>query len=392
MPACSSTAARLWSPGWSSRNASSSRSDFLSFSAAGGRIEKATRRREAAARSGIWLALGSIAVLREDGRFANRALVIDDDEKTVGPDSKSPLLRVLRFGDGPVSDEQVETILAKLAPKPVVSSRLLALAAGIALLGFGGSPLAAGLGETRAVETAIERKIPCIIFSASGGARMQEGIYSLMQMAKTSAALAKMKAKGLPFISILTDPTTGGVTASFAMLGDVIVAEQRVGYLTLLRDSNGDGIGDINGLTSRLDYLADLGIQGGLAGHDGLLDNNDFIVFIDLFFNHAPAADRGRRWCVRHRRRDRVNRAGRVPADAHRFLAFLDLDFGDARLLEQLDQFLDLADIHQSLPDGRSRRSSAAASASAASEPAMASTATIGQKRPSHMTSASETL
>jgi acetyl-CoA carboxylase carboxyl transferase subunit beta len=78
---------------------------------------------------------------------------------------------------------------------------------------------------TRAIELAIEKAIPILISSASGGARMQEGIYSLMQMAKTSAALAKLGEARLPFFSLLTDPTTGGVTASFAMLGDVILAE-----------------------------------------------------------------------------------------------------------------------------------------------------------------------
>lgn len=78
---------------------------------------------------------------------------------------------------------------------------------------------------TRAIEIATKERLPLIIFTASGGARMQEGIYSLMQMAKTSAALAKHHAAGLLYISILTDPTTGGVTASFATLGDIILAE-----------------------------------------------------------------------------------------------------------------------------------------------------------------------
>src|SRR5690606_33977445 len=78
---------------------------------------------------------------------------------------------------------------------------------------------------TRATEKAIEKKLPLIIFSASGGARMQEGILSLMQMAKTSAALARLDESGLLYISVLTDPTTGGVTASFAMLGDIVLAE-----------------------------------------------------------------------------------------------------------------------------------------------------------------------
>ena len=92
---------------------------------------------------------------------------------------------------------------------------------------FCGGAMGAAAGEklTRAIETAAARKIPCIIFSASGGARMQEGIYSLMQMAKTSAALGRLAQARLPFISVLTHPTMGGVTASFATLGDIIIAE-----------------------------------------------------------------------------------------------------------------------------------------------------------------------
>lgn len=78
---------------------------------------------------------------------------------------------------------------------------------------------------TRLIEKSIDKKEGVVIFCASGGARMQEGILSLMQMAKTSAALAKLDEEKLPFISVLTDPTTGGVTASFAMLGDIIIAE-----------------------------------------------------------------------------------------------------------------------------------------------------------------------
>ena len=78
---------------------------------------------------------------------------------------------------------------------------------------------------TRLIETAIEKHLPVILFCASGGARMQEGMVSLMQMAKTSAALSKLNKAGLLYISVFTDPTTGGVTASFASLGDVILAE-----------------------------------------------------------------------------------------------------------------------------------------------------------------------
>ena len=92
---------------------------------------------------------------------------------------------------------------------------------------FCGGAMGAAAGEkiTRAIELALKKKIPCIVISASGGARMQEGIYSLMQMAKTSAALGRLAEAGLPYISVLTHPTMGGVTASFAALGDVILAE-----------------------------------------------------------------------------------------------------------------------------------------------------------------------
>lgn len=84
---------------------------------------------------------------------------------------------------------------------------------------------AAGERITRLIEAAIENRLPVVGFCASGGARMQEGILSLMQMAKTSAALGRLSAEGLPYIAVLTDPTTGGVTASYAMLGDIILAE-----------------------------------------------------------------------------------------------------------------------------------------------------------------------
>jgi acetyl-CoA carboxylase carboxyl transferase subunit beta len=94
---------------------------------------------------------------------------------------------------------------------------------------FMGGSMGSVVGEkiTTAAERAMEKKEPLIIVSCSGGARMQEGILSLMQMAKISAALARLSAAGLPFISILTDPTTGGVTASFAMLGDLNIAEPK---------------------------------------------------------------------------------------------------------------------------------------------------------------------
>src|SRR6476619_5787869 len=94
---------------------------------------------------------------------------------------------------------------------------------------FIGGSMGVVVGEkiTRAIERALERRLPVVIVSSSGGARMMEGALSLMQMAKISAALARLDRARLPYISVLTDPTTGGVTASFAMLGDVNIAEPR---------------------------------------------------------------------------------------------------------------------------------------------------------------------
>jgi acetyl-CoA carboxylase carboxyl transferase subunit beta len=105
--------------------------------------------------------------------------------------------------------------------------RKVPLVAGAFDFSFMGGSMGAVVGErfVRAVNLCIEEHLPLVVFSASGGARMQEALFSLMQMAKTSAALAKLKERGLPFISVLTDPTMGGVSASFATLGDVILAE-----------------------------------------------------------------------------------------------------------------------------------------------------------------------
>jgi acetyl-CoA carboxylase carboxyl transferase subunit beta len=100
---------------------------------------------------------------------------------------------------------------------------------GVMDFSFMGGSLGSGTGEriARACEQAIAEKRPLIICSASGGARMQEGILSLMQMAKTSAAIGRLKEAGLPYISVLTDPTTGGVSASYAMLGDINITEPK---------------------------------------------------------------------------------------------------------------------------------------------------------------------
>lgn len=92
---------------------------------------------------------------------------------------------------------------------------------------FMGGSMGSVVGEkiTRAIETAVREETPLVSFTASGGARMQEGLISLLQMAKTTAAVSRLKQTRIPYISVLTDPTTGGVAASFAMLGDVVIAE-----------------------------------------------------------------------------------------------------------------------------------------------------------------------
>lgn len=94
---------------------------------------------------------------------------------------------------------------------------------------FMGGSMGSVVGEkiTRAAETALEKRTPLISIASSGGARMQEGIFSLMQMAKVSAAIGRLKDNGIPYISVLADPTFGGVAASFATIGDVIIAEPR---------------------------------------------------------------------------------------------------------------------------------------------------------------------
>jgi acetyl-CoA carboxylase carboxyl transferase subunit beta len=94
---------------------------------------------------------------------------------------------------------------------------------------FMGGSMGSVVGErfVRGVHAAIEQKVPFICFTATGGARMQEGLLSLMQMAKTNAALTRLAKKGLPYISVLTDPTMGGVSAGFAFVGDIVIAEPK---------------------------------------------------------------------------------------------------------------------------------------------------------------------
>jgi acetyl-CoA carboxylase carboxyl transferase subunit beta len=150
------------------------------------------------------------------------------DEKDEGVCSADPL----EFVDSKPYPDRIKKYQNDSGlPEAVISGdgRIHDIPVSVAVMDFrfcgGAMGSAAGEKITRAIERALANKTPCLVFSASGGARMQEGIFSLMQMAKTSAALGRLSEAKLPFISILTHPTMGGVTASFAVLGDVNIAE-----------------------------------------------------------------------------------------------------------------------------------------------------------------------
>jgi acetyl-CoA carboxylase carboxyl transferase subunit beta len=138
----------------------------------------------------------------------------------------------LNFVDTESYKKRIEDAVKKTGRDDAVSTGTCQLeghsiALGVLDFSYMGGSMGSVVGErlTLLIELATERRLPLIIVAASGGARMQESILSLMQMAKTSAALAKLHEKGLPYLSVLTNPTTGGVTASFATLGDIIIAE-----------------------------------------------------------------------------------------------------------------------------------------------------------------------
>ena len=160
-------------------------------------------------------------ILFDDGKYKEFAGDIRSGDPLGFRDTKrySDRLRVYQQRVGPA--DAVLCAEGKLEGMPVVICSME--------YAFMGGSMGSVVGEkiTIAIERCVEKKEPLIIVSCSGGARMQEGILSLMQMAKISAALARLAEAGLPFISVLTDPTTGGVTASFAMLGDLNIAEPK---------------------------------------------------------------------------------------------------------------------------------------------------------------------
>jgi acetyl-CoA carboxylase carboxyl transferase subunit beta len=150
---------------------------------------------------------------------------IEQNQNLTSPDP-------LKFKDTKKYKERIKATIKKNANNDAIitgSGKIEGLAVQICAFEFSfmGGSMGSVVGEkiTRSIERAIDKHMPIIIVSCSGGARMQEGIFSLMQMAKTASALQKLSAKKIPFISLLTDPTMGGVSASFSMLGDVILAE-----------------------------------------------------------------------------------------------------------------------------------------------------------------------
>ncbi|PLX79822.1 MAG: acetyl-CoA carboxylase carboxyl transferase subunit beta [Desulfuromonas sp.] len=164
----------------------------------------------------------------------NRISLVLDEGSFVEMDAGMESVDFLEFKDSKKYKDRIKTAVAKANGGDAIvcgegTIEGLPVVVGVFDFGFMGGSMGSVVGEkiTRAIERGHEMKKPVLIFSSSGGARMQESILSLMQMAKSSAALAKLKAAGIPFLSILTDPTTGGVTASFAMLGDLNIAEPK---------------------------------------------------------------------------------------------------------------------------------------------------------------------
>jgi acetyl-CoA carboxylase carboxyl transferase subunit beta len=159
-----------------------------------------------------------VSILLDSGTFVE----LDEDLRADDP---------LRFRDLKPYPGRIAAAEAKGKSEAVLSGtgELDGIGVSLAVMDFDfiGGSMGSVVGEkiARAGKVALDRKSPFLVVSASGGARMQEGIYSLMQMAKTSTVLARLHEEGLPFVSILTHPTTGGVTASYAMLGDVNLAE-----------------------------------------------------------------------------------------------------------------------------------------------------------------------
>ncbi len=162
-----------------------------------------------------------ISIMTDEGSFKEIETGIESDNKLVFEGTSNYSDKIVQ------SQEKTGLKDAAVCGEATIGGKPCAI--GVMDFRFMGASMGSAVGEklTRLIEFATEKELPVIIVSASGGARMQEGTLSLMQMAKTSGALARHKEAGLPYIALLTHPTTGGVTASFASLGDLILAEPK---------------------------------------------------------------------------------------------------------------------------------------------------------------------
>ncbi len=181
-------------------------------------------------------------------------------------------------------NDALVAVRAKLKGKPLVACAFE--------FKFMGGSMGSVVGErfVRAAELALEKKIPLVSFSASGGARMQEALISLMQMAKTAAALARMAEQGVPFVSVLTDPTTGGVSASLAMLGDINIAEPKalIGFAgpRVIQQTVGETLPD--GF-QRSEFLLEHGALDLIADRRQLRDEIAEILDMLCYKNHKAS-------------------------------------------------------------------------------------------------------
>ena len=163
-----------------------------------------------------------LALLLDPGSFEERDAGLRSQDPLGFKDNRGRYRdRLIAAREKTKSEEAIVSGLGRIAGYPVVVC--------VFEFAFMGGSMASVVGEkvTRAIELAARKRTPLLVITCSGGARMQEGILSLMQMAKTSAALKRLEDERVPYIVLLADPTTGGVTASFAMLGDVILAEPK---------------------------------------------------------------------------------------------------------------------------------------------------------------------
>ena len=160
-----------------------------------------------------------LELLLDDGVWTEHDAALASSDPLVFADTR-PYAERLREAQGKLGlNDAIVTAEGRLAGRPVICSAME--------FGFIGGSMGAVVGEkvTRAIELSLAKKVPLVIVSCSGGARMMEGAVSLLQMAKLCAALARLDEARIPYISVLADPTTGGVTASYAMLGDLNIAE-----------------------------------------------------------------------------------------------------------------------------------------------------------------------